>query len=61
MTVRSIALYLQINREDKNIEYFPLYQSRSLQEKKDDALTELAELKRLMSVIVEHHQKEVAR
>ena len=61
MTVRSIALYLQINRKDKNTEYFPLYQSRSLQEKKDDDLTELAELKRLTSVIVEHHQEEVAR
>ena len=50
---------LQINREDKNTGYFPLFQARSLQEKKDDALTELAELKKLMSVIVEHHQEEV--
>jgi len=54
-----IALYLQINREDKNTGYFPLFQARSLQEKKDDALTELAELKTLMSVILEHHQEEV--
>lgn len=36
-----------------------MFQSRTLQEKKDDALTELAELKRLMSVIVKYHQEEV--
>lgn len=49
-----------MKREDKNTGYFPLFQARSLQEKTDDALTELAELKRLMSRIVEHHQEEVS-
>ena len=57
--VKSVPLYLQINKEDKDIGYFPLFQARSLQEKKDDALTELAELKKLMSKIEAHHREEV--
>ena len=61
MAIRWISsiIILQINREDKNTGYFPLYQARSLKKKKDDALTELAELKTMISVLLKHHQEEV--
>ena len=45
--------------KDGDTDYFPLFKARSLQEKEDDTLNELAELKRLMTIIVEHHQEEV--
>ena len=54
----AISIFI-LQIKDKNTGYFPLFQARSLREKKDEALTELGELKKMMSVIVEHHQEMV--
>ena len=45
--------------EKKNTGYFPLHKARSLQEKEDHTLNELTELKRLVKILVDHHQEEV--
>ena len=56
---RNHELNLQINREDKTTGYFPLFEARSLREKKDDTLTELGELKKMVSMMLEYHQEMV--
>jgi len=45
--------------EEKNTGYFPLHKARSLQDKEDHTLNELTELKRLIKILVDHHQEEV--
>ena len=45
--------------KDGDTGYFPLFKARSLQDKEDHTLNEHSELKRLMTIIVEHHQEEV--
>ncbi|XP_065910466.1 inositol 1,4,5-trisphosphate-gated calcium channel ITPR1-like [Dysidea avara] len=54
----AIESYVYTQIKDGDTDYFPLFKARSLQEKEDDTLNELAELKRLMTIIVEHHQEE---
>ena len=48
---------LQINEGETG--YFPLFKARSLKEKEDHTLNELVELKRLINILVDHHQEEV--
>ncbi|XP_065894275.1 inositol 1,4,5-trisphosphate-gated calcium channel ITPR1-like isoform X2 [Dysidea avara] len=49
-------VYNQINEGETG--YFPLFKARSLKEKEDHTLNELVELKRLINILVDHHQEE---
>ena len=45
--------------KDKQTDFFPLFQARSLKATQDDTSTQLAELRRMMTNIIEHFQQEV--
>ena len=45
--------------QDQETDFFPLFQARSLQATQDDTSTQLAELRQMMTNIIEHFQQEV--
>ena len=45
--------------KDKRTDFFPLFQARSLTATQDDTSIQLAELRQMMTNIMEHFQQEV--